>query len=385
MSGCIKRNRLPDLRETYSSGDTRPFGANVAFRILQNCFPVDYIHISKLPFQENALISDDTSSLYVCITKNFFSNEEEVDAILDYVYKGNTFVLASSVIDTLLMKKIYCKVQDPGRITSFIPPFFRRTAVTLLEEARSSKDTFGYYYRPFSSFFSELNDNYSRVIGYNGEGQTNCMVFFWGRGKMFLHTDPRAFSNYFLLTDNNYRYMQQLLQLMSSAPQHVYWNDYYCRQLYRDTKKNFSTIDEILKYPALANAFCLSLGLLLVYLLFESKRRQRVINKITRNENSSVAFTETIARLYLQKNNNKNMAEKMHAYFNEYIRTSYYLTSQEGSDDFINELSKKSGMPLEKTIALYNAINHANESSSVDNYQLLSLNNQIQEFYKIKK
>ncbi|MFN8247216.1 MAG: hypothetical protein U0T56_12660 [Ferruginibacter sp.] len=38
-----------------------------------------------------------------------------------------------------------------------------------------------------------------------------------------------------------------------------------------------------------------------------------------------MAFTETIARLYLQKKDNKNIADKMIMYFNEFIRTHYFL------------------------------------------------------------
>ncbi len=384
MYGCGSKTALPDLRETYSSRDTKPFGSNIAFRMIQNTFPDNYVQQTKLPFEDPSNASPDSSSVYFCVAGNFYIKEEHVNSILDFVYAGNTFFLSAANMDSTLLKKIYCKV-DRHDATNFIPPYFRETSVRLSEQADESKKRFSYFYLPFSSSFSEINDIYCRIVGYNENDQPNCIVFFWGKGKMFLHTDPRVFSNYFLLKNDNYLYMQQLLQLLDPAPQHVYWNDYYYMQSNRDGSGNGSSLDAVLKFPSLAAAFWISLFLLLLFILFEIKRRQRIIKQVMPNVNSSVAFTETIARLYLQNKDNKNIAEKMITYFNEYIRSNYFMHANAGSDEFIKTLSRKSGVSLEKTTALYHTIDHANQSSVLDDYQLLSLNEQIQQFYKKRK
>jgi hypothetical protein len=234
------------------------------------------------------------------------------------------------------------------------------------------------------SHFSEINERYSRVVGYNTEGKTNCIVFFWGKGKLFLHTDPRAFSNYFLLKHDNYKYMQGLMQVLNEAPEHVYWDDYYNKLNNRKPVEN-CMLCELFKYPPLETSFWLLLSMLLLYILFGGKRRQRIIREIKPNQNSSVAFTETIARLYLQQHDNKNIADKMITYFHEFIRNNYFLNTNTGNRDFITALSRKSGVSEEKTTALFHAISHANQNSTIDDYQLLSLNEQIQQFYKKRK
>jgi hypothetical protein len=61
------------------------------------------------------------------------------------------------------------------------------------------------------------------------------------------------------------------------------------------------------------------------------------------------------------------------------------LNSNTSNRDFIIALSRKSGVSEEKTNALFHAINHANQSSALDDYQLLSLNEQIQQFYIKRK
>lgn len=382
FAGCGKKNPLPDLRETYAATDTKPFGGKIAFSILQNSFPDNYVQSTKLAFEQGVLSYSDTAAVYFCLARNFYTKPAEADAILDYVYHGNSFFLSAANIDTILLHRIFCKV-EAGQPVNQQGSYYENTGVKLIDDLDSSAH--GYFYKPFSSYFSELNKNYYRTIGYNGNMQPNCTVFFWGKGKLFLHTDPRAFSNYFLLKNDNYLYMQRLLQLMPPEPEHVYWNDYYYRKNRRATESSFSTMDEILKYPSFSGAFWLALFLLIMYVLFGMKRRQRMIRQLQPNDNSSVIFAETIARLYLQKKDNKNIAEKMITYFSEYIRTNYFLYANAGSDDFIQALSRKSGVSLEKTISLYRAIDHANQAGKLDDYQLLSLNEQIQQFYKKRK
>jgi hypothetical protein len=68
--------------------------------------------------------------------------------------------------------------------------------------------------------------------------------------------------------------------------------------------------------------------------LFDSKRRQRIIKPLQPNINTSVAFTETVGRLYLQKKDNRNIADKMITYFLEHIRNQYFLNTNQLNDEF---------------------------------------------------
>jgi hypothetical protein len=111
---------------------------------------------------------------------------------------------------------------------------------------------------------------------------------------------------------------------------------------------------------------------------------QRIIPQVKPNENTTVTFTETIGRLYLQKKDNKNIADKMITYFNEYIRNTYFLNTNHVNDDFIAVLGRKSGVDKDKVDSLYRTIVATQGSAVVNDYQLLSLHEQIQNFYKKK-
>lgn len=382
LTGCFNQSKL-DLRETYSSRDTKPFDTYVAKKIVEGSFSGKKIQLNKRTFSKMYAGSADTNAIYFCISRNLFVTEDDAQSMLDYVYQGNTLFLSASNIDTMLLSKLLCEELKADLLLDLMQLKYVTTKVNLSSEINMFKDSFNYYYKPFSNYFSSIKANYSRVIGYNDSKKPNCFILFWGKGRMILHCDPRAFSNYFLLYNNNYRYLQELLTLTDESPGTVYWDDYYRNQnVRRKSTGKFSTISELMKHPPLANAFWILIVLLGLYVLFNSKRKQRVIPVLKTNENSSIAFTQTIARLYLQHRDNKNIADKMITYFNEYIRKNYFLTANADNADFISALSRKSGVSFEQTKGLFNAIKEVNSKMELDDEHLLRLNEHIQQFYK---
>lgn len=338
---CNKSNsKLPDLKK-YNYTDTRPFGAYTAYHLFENIYPDKFININKKPFSKFYNSTHiDSSSLYINISNKFYVTEADAQSLIDFVYEGHTAFIAASVIDTILLSKIFSRQENTEWLAMLNGQKFKKTAVKLLPDEFSERDSFSYYYFPFLNYFSELHGDRGRITGYNQDGKPNFMVFFWGKGRLYLHCEPRALSNYFLLTGDNHLYLKQIMQMMDEDPGNVFWDDYYNRVNYRETQDgSFSTFSAIMKHPALAMAFWIALSLLLLYILFGIKRKQRIIPVINPVQNTSIAFTEAVAGLYLTEKNNKNIADKMIGYFNDYIRTHYFLNVNGGNKDFFN-LSK---------------------------------------------
>jgi hypothetical protein len=385
FAGCVKKSSLPDMRESYNYKDIRPFGGYVAYHILENSFSDNWIGIKDSPFAETVnWLSDDTSSIYVSISKKFYVDENDANALLNYVYKGNTVFIAASEIDTTLLSKIYCAQDTYDMMYNFMAQTYNNTAVRLITAVTNSDSNWvRYYYFPFINYFSKIEPTYCRKVGYNEKGLPNCIVLFWGHGKMYLHCDPRAFSNYFLLKENNYIYMKELLQILPKNPEHVYWDNFYNKRNYK-RNNNFSTLNTIFKYPALKWAFWIAVLLLLLYIFFSAKRRQRIVPIVKPVQNSSIAFAEAIAGLYLKEKNNKIIAEKMITYFNEHVRSRYFLNTNVVNQDFLTALSRKSGVDVDATKNLYYTMQQIIDSPDIDDLMLLNLNEQIEQFYKNK-
>lgn len=374
-----KGPKLPALKETFSKKDKNPFGASIAYRQVKSLYASNSIRDVRQPFSKTWKEISDSGSLYICITGSLFVNEEEADAMLQYVDAGNDLFISAAYIDDVLQQKINCTTK-----VNFNKVFgamaFTQTSTRSLVEPDSA---YSYFYYPFNNYFLKIDSGRTRVVGVNDDLMPNSIVYFHGRGKLYLHCDPRAFSNYFLLKDSNFKYMQQSLAFTSVVPGHVYWDDHYNKLRRRKGEDdNFSTLSEIMKHPPLVYAFWLTLLLLLLYVLFGGKRVQRIIEQRKPNENTTVTFTETIGRLYLQKKDNKNISDKMITYFNEFIRNKYFLNTNSINEDFITALSRKSGVQRESVDSLYRTITSAQSSDHLDDYQLLSLNEQIRNFNK---
>lgn len=386
LASCKEKNGLPALTETYSYKDSKPFGGEIAYRMMRRFYPDRVPDHSTAPFFKTKLnLLRDSGSMYVCISKHFLVEEDDVSSILNYVYDGNTFFLSSSDIDTAFLSQLYCSARQTRAWGEPGPRFYQQTQVKLIEGAYDTNDSFGYYYQPFVNSFDSLNDTYARILGYNAAGEPNCIVFFWGKGKMILHTDPRAFSNYFLLSGTNYRYMLQLFQLLGPEPDQLVWDHYYYKRNRRSNNKDFSTLSEIFKYPPLQYAFWIVLGAGLLYILFGLKRRQRIIEQRKANTNSSVAFTEIVSRLYWQKRDHKNISDKMITYFNDFIRQHYFIPVQTDQAAYIGILSGKSGVPYGQVEILVRTIQAVKQQEQVSDFELLTLHEQIQQFHKIRK
>ncbi|MEO6540680.1 MAG: hypothetical protein ABIN74_06815 [Ferruginibacter sp.] len=383
LSACLNDSgskKMPSLIETYSKKDKKPFGTDIAYRQIEAMYDGNVIRDKKKGFKNTWQNISDTGALYICIAQKLFVNEEEADAMMEYVYAGNSLFISAGVIDDILLDRIGCNVLSSDPMVEKAIGFMKSTAVSSVSQPGSE---YAYYYYPFQNCFIEIDSSNTRVLGYNDFNKPNSVVHFYGKGKLYLHCEPRAFSNYFLLKENNYEYLKNMVAFTQPSPEHVYWDDYYNKlRNRRNSDKSFSTFSEIMKHPPLKYAFWVAVVLMLLYILFNSKRLQRIIQQVKPNENTTVTFTETIGRLYLQKKDNKNIADKMITYFNEYIRNTYFLNTNHVNADFIAVLGRKSGVDKDKVDTLYRSIVATQNSDLVNDYQLLSLHEQIQHFYK---
>ena len=385
LIACQTDNKKkPDLRESFSYKDARPFGTSVAYNILKKIYPGEKVDVNKQSFADNYGWDYDTSSLYINISRNYFATNRDAESLMSFVYRGNTAFISASNYDTLLLNKLFCKQYVPSIFSDNSFTSLKNTTVRFNDHLANYNETYSYFYLPFKNYFSEINGSYARVVGYNETGKANFFVFLWGKGRIYFHNEPRALSNYFLLTKNNYLYLQEILEMMPANPENIYWDNYYSNKNYAPGNNDgSSTIGTLMKYPPLAKAFFIAIGLLLLYMFFNSKRRQRIVPVIKKTENSSIAFAEAIAGLYFNKKDNKIIAEKIITYFNEHVRTKLFITGNVNDAGYADLLSRKSDVQPEVINELVVHIKRIQKIEKVTDQKLLKLNELIEKFFKI--
>lgn len=381
LASCGNDNGMPSLAETFSKSDVNPFGTYVAYAQVNELFYQNEIKIKKTALEKYLPLINDTGSLHIHISKSFFLSAADFDAALEFVKKGNSMFISSEYFDSSFLRQFDVEVKNNNFVFDFFNSM-QHTAVHLSEPYYPAT-AFNYYYLPVDNYFNLDEKEGQKILGTNDDGKPDFVVIFYGSGRFYLHCEPRVFSNYFLLQQQNYRYLQQAFAFMPATPEHVVWDDYYNKRNSPPSPgDNGSGFSVLFRYPPMVWAFWLSVFLLLTYILFGGKRRQRIIKQLAGKQNTSVAFTETVSRLYLQKKDNRNMADKMIAYFFEHVRNQYFISTSHADDAFCSMLSRKASVPKEQVESLLSTITALQQQSSVSDEALLQLNNQIENFYK---
>ena len=134
--------------------------------------------------------------------------------------------------------------------------------------------------------------------------------------------------------------------------------------------------------PALKAAWFLFLIGMLFFMLFNAKRRQRIVPIIKKLQNSSVDFAKTIGNLYFQEGEHGNLIDKKIIYFLDKIRFQYLMETAVLDDNFIKKLQHKSGKNLTEIQNIVFIINHRRKNNfETVEADLIELNTAIERFF----
>lgn len=227
-----------------------------------------------------------------------------------------------------------------------------------------------------SAYFSKIDTLKTTVLGYMEIGDKKYANFIrvaHKNGFFYLHTQPACFTNYHLLKDNHYQYTQSVVSYLPKAK--LFW----LVKGQNGEVVSGSPMRFILSKPALRYALYLSLGGLLFFMVFNAKRRQRVVPIIKPLPNTTVDFTKTIGNLYYQEGDHQNIIDKKIIYFLEKIRTEYLIDTTVLDENFSKKLQQKSGRDMEDIEKVVRLINYQRKSynQSIEE-DLIELNNAIE-------
>ncbi|MNS69198.1 hypothetical protein D3C72_1025040 [compost metagenome] len=127
---------------------------------------------------------------------------------------------------------------------------------------------------------------------------------------------------------------------------------------------------------------------IIIFIIFESKRRQRIIPIITPLPNNTLEFTKVVGALYFNKGDHHDAALKKINYLLEFIRTKFFERTNVIDDEFIEHIAEKTGWDKVKTKQLFEMIRWIKsrpEEYLLSEADLLLLNDLIEEFYEFVK
>jgi hypothetical protein len=212
-------------------------------------------------------------------------------------------------------------------------------------------------------------------------GQKSVMLRYKvGKGYIYLCTQPILLSNYFLKEKEGLAFFNALFDPFHKP--NIYQNKHTHYEKNDSSNKNFTPLRYVLAQEPLKWAFYIFIGLLIVFFIFFSKRRQRIIPVLPFKENSTIEYVETISRLYQSKKANRDILTIMAKNFLKFIQLKYNMKSKEYNAEFGQKLSKISGIDIEHINLIFGAMDkYINMRASVSNQDLNDFYFKIKHFY----
>lgn len=396
LSSC--GSKTLNKRVTLWRGDKIPYGTYVAYENLHHLFPDASVVINKrspdryktfnglhLKDNDDNENYEDHKTSYIIISTEVEPDENEAAAILGMVSRGQHVLISALHISDIMLDSLHLK-------TAYYSGGFNiGDSLTVSVYNPESNDAVSYSYpgKALDNYFVSFDSTFTTVLGRDQLGHPNFVRFdYEGGGTLYIHLAPVAFSNFFLLHKNNKAYYDNVLSYLPKNSDVVRWDDYFrYHKAGNDNSSQqgkglFGAGSWLSKQPALAQAMWLLLLLLLIIYLFESKRKQRVIPVIQPLKNASVDFVKTIGRLYYQRHDNLNLAQKMTVHFQDYVRSKYGIRASLRDPEFEKRLAWKTGYDIKALSDLLYYINMLHDAPSVSDEGLLELNHKLEHFYK---
>jgi hypothetical protein len=360
---------------TYSHEDKNPFGTS-ALDVLLESISRKAIHSYKTLYELKDSLKIQRP-LFI-LASSFNAEKEDTKVLLNYLNKGGTALIVADYFSGALADSLGISCYD--NLFKDKALFLRDDTATLhfVNPHFDTLKSFPYRRDNIHNYFGKIDSVKASVIAKNEIGQPVMVHIGYGSGNLYLACTPMVFTNIHLLSKENHEFASNLLSFLP-AKEMLRTQYYHLGRLEATTPLRF-----ILTNPSLRWAYYISLTAILLFIVFEAKRRQRIIPIIKPLANTTLEFATTIGNLYFQKGDHKNMAEKKIAFFFDQVRNYYFLNPHHHSEGFADILSKKSGHPIDQVKKLLQQINYINTSSTITADSLTSLNKSIEQFWKKK-
>lgn len=357
-----------DWSLSFSEDDKIPFGCYILHKEYKEIVEKENFENNNLSLYEFFDINHPLNSNFIFIDYSFQLSDIELDKILKYTKIGNDVFIAAANFSK--------NIQDSLSFNTKFD-YFVEDSIYLKFSNRKINENHYIYKKAFdNNSFSKIDTLNTYVLGKNNSDKINFIKIKYGKGNFFINLEPLAFTNYNILKNNNYEYTFSALSYLKNKK--TFWDEYY-----KPNKiVNSSPFVILLKNKSLKKAYYLALFGLFLYLLFMGKRQQRIIPVIQPLPNTSLEFTEIIARLYLHKKNHKDIALKRFKYLLEFLRTKFSLNISEVKTPEFVLIANRTNIKQDDLRKVFSIKDYIEKADSISEQMLFNFNSLIENIYK---
>lgn len=361
------RPKPVDWSQTFSREDKIPYGTYALYELLPDMFKGEPVVPVREPVY-NQLQDSTLWGNYIFISKFFSVDSLDTNLLLDFVQRGNDVFIAAENFSFDLTDTLHF---ETGMLDNTNPH-----STGLLFTSQPQQNVYTYPANNNLFYLKVTEQAGHTALGRTKSGHLIFMEVPFGKGNFYINSVPLSFTNYQVLTLNQSDYAATALSHLPVQP--VYWDEFQNRGRF-DQRSIFGVL---MRHAPLAWAYYIALFTMVLFLLFKSKRTQRIIPVMEPPRNTTLDFVKVIGSLYLNHGNPKNIAEKNIAYFLEYLRLHYHITTSSLDEELRERVIAKSGAEAEVVTSLFNLIHSIRQSNSIGEQTLMLLNNNLEDFYR---
>ena len=375
----INRPKPINWLPTYNIKDKIPYGLFVFDNELPTILKgqkIQKINSTPYEFLESQYDYDTLVNEYkingtlLNISQNNEIDDQSAREFFNFVKRGNSVFLSMQGFPKIVLDSLKIKMSGDYEIKDSLYCWM----------ANKKLDTQKYnLLEDFSTnYFSKIDTINTKILGYQtgDSARVNFIKVPFGDGHFLLHTQPAAFTNFHLLKKNHYKYAENVLSYLPKEK--VFW--FLKNQ--DGNEISSSPFRFILSQPALKWAWYLFLFGMIAFMVFNAKRRQRIVPIIKPLQNTTVDFAKTIGNLYFQEADYGNMMDKKIVYFLEKLRQDYLMDTTKLDEFFIKRLQQKTSkdrLLIEEIVVKINI--HRSKIHQPTENDLLELNRLIETLY----
>ncbi len=362
--------------KTYQKESHDPYGSWLFHELLGEVFPSTEI-IEATPQR-----TDSTEhNLYVRIADIGDVGGTEMDSVLEFVRMGNdAFIISNTFggeLDSLISEDYYtyggfCHKTlevNLGDMSYYIEEGYSYINYNL--ELDTSKSSIRY--TTFAKI--QFDSLYEGEIAYEMVSEKSIMIeipYGDNGGKVYLCSAPILFTNISLQQPDMALFFEGVMAVIDT-PTKIYWDDTKGKYI-RNYEKS-SPLKYILSEKSLRLAYYLTLGLGFIFLIFRSRRKQKVIPLLSKNKNTSLEYISTISKLYQGQEQHEKLVVHLERIFYHNVEKQYFISKEH--PDFVSILAKKSRSTEEDIGIILERFDNARGGMKFSDYQLEKITQRI--------
>ena len=367
-----------------------PYGAFMFFKTSLDYCSEEFIHIKKpLRFFLSEKGYYNNPETYIFIGNQFSASKLDWIALKEFVEEGNNAFISCGYLPFDIQEEFFNYDWSQKYGTEIEITYSKEilTDTTYNVEYLQNFEKVNYTWRYIEE--STIKAPYQNL--HKTDGGSVLIKVKYGKGYFYFHSEPLLLTNINLIKESGYEYAKAVLSNLDH--QNIYYDSYTplpftppINNPFNSEKPkiniNPSPLSFIFGNKSLRWTYILLLITILIYVIFKSKRKQRLIALIQEDNNTSLQFVNTMSMLYLKQNNHHAIIKQKKKIFLHFLRSRYFLTIKDIDKQFIEHLSKVSQIENDRIELIFKYFNAATSNREFSNGDLADLHNNIEFFYK---